>query len=412
MRSATIEIHRLAYDVESDWGSWLEALGAATLHRSGQAHGVLAKIYEVETGRLTMCRSIEAASMNRALVSTFSGSEPIREMLRRSGTRCVPESLDSSWINPVLYAFAPSFAPIECVSIIGRDDAGAATVLAFPSTERGEIPARLRRLGRVVCPHLGAGLRLRRAIDELRSDEKMIEARFRTDGRCIDASGAARDGDRRESLREAVLVSERSRSKIAQRGVGSAPTLDHVVDGRWSLVERFERGGQRYIVAYRNPPGVGDIRRLTLAERDIVRLAAGGLTNKEVGFSLGIRESTASTLLAAALAKLGIPSAIELPMFWRHRDGVSFSLGENADFAYYRASIGQLPDEASLTSSEDHALSSLMRGMSNDAIARKRGTSLRTVANQVASIFRKLQVHSRRELVALLEGTASPRGSA
>lgn len=40
------------------------------------------------------------------------------------------------------------------------------------------------------------------------------------------------------------------------------------------------------------------------------------------------------------------------------------------------------------------------RGMSNAEIARIRSTSARTVANQLASIFRKLGVQSRSELAA------------
>ncbi len=40
----------------------------------------------------------------------------------------------------------------------------------------------------------------------------------------------------------------------------------------------------------------------------------------------------------------------------------------------------------------------LLRGESNAEIAHARGTSVRTVANQVASLFRKLGVRSRAEL--------------
>jgi DNA-binding NarL/FixJ family response regulator len=42
----------------------------------------------------------------------------------------------------------------------------------------------------------------------------------------------------------------------------------------------------------------------------------------------------------------------------------------------------------------------LLRGDSNAEIARARGTSVRTIANQVASIFKKLGVRSRAELAA------------
>jgi DNA-binding CsgD family transcriptional regulator len=41
-------------------------------------------------------------------------------------------------------------------------------------------------------------------------------------------------------------------------------------------------------------------------------------------------------------------------------------------------------------------------GQSNAAIAKARGTHVRTVANQLAALFRKLGVASRAELRALL----------
>lgn len=44
----------------------------------------------------------------------------------------------------------------------------------------------------------------------------------------------------------------------------------------------------------------------------------------------------------------------------------------------------------------------LLEGLSNPEIATARQTSVRTVANQVASLFRKLGVRSRPEAVAAL----------
>ena len=52
----------------------------------------------------------------------------------------------------------------------------------------------------------------------------------------------------------------------------------------------------------------------------------------------------------------------------------------------------------------------VLAGLANAAIARRRGTSARTVANQVASIFRKLGVQSRAELAARWGQRLEPRG--
>ena len=53
-----------------------------------------------------------------------------------------------------------------------------------------------------------------------------------------------------------------------------------------------------------------------------------------------------------------------------------------------------------LTEAERDVVTGILRGESNGAIANRRGTHARTVANQVAGIFRKLGVRSRSELVA------------
>lgn len=55
-----------------------------------------------------------------------------------------------------------------------------------------------------------------------------------------------------------------------------------------------------------------------------------------------------------------------------------------------------------LTPSEHEILALLVEGRSNSEIARMRQKSPRTIANQVASIYRKLGVGSRRELRARL----------
>lgn len=55
-----------------------------------------------------------------------------------------------------------------------------------------------------------------------------------------------------------------------------------------------------------------------------------------------------------------------------------------------------------LTDAEHEVARDAIDGLSNAEIARRRGRSARTIANQLASIYRKLGVTSRCELAALL----------
>jgi DNA-binding CsgD family transcriptional regulator len=55
-----------------------------------------------------------------------------------------------------------------------------------------------------------------------------------------------------------------------------------------------------------------------------------------------------------------------------------------------------------LTATERDVITLVLEGQSNQEIAEARGASYRTVANQLASIYKKLGVASRTELVARL----------
>ena len=66
---------------------------------------------------------------------------------------------------------------------------------------------------------------------------------------------------------------------------------------------------------------------------------------------------------------------------------------------------------AALTQAEREVARLVADGSSNQAIAAKRGARPRTVANQLAAIFRKLAVSSRSELIArLVDLQAERRG--
>lgn len=69
------------------------------------------------------------------------------------------------------------------------------------------------------------------------------------------------------------------------------------------------------------------------------------------------------------------------------------------------------PAFESLTPSEEQVLAHVMRGMSNAAIARARQTSIHTVANQVANLFRKTGARSRVELAQIAARGGGSRGT-
>ena len=73
--------------------------------------------------------------------------------------------------------------------------------------------------------------------------------------------------------------------------------------------------------------------------------------------------------------------------------------------ARYVVVSAEMPDPSvleGLTPAEREVVAAIVRGRSNAEIAAERGCAYRTVANQLASIYRKLGVSSRHELLARL----------
>ena len=132
-------------------------------------------------------------------------------------------------------------------------------------------------------------------------------------GRVIDAVGRAQAKGARQSLAEAVRHMDRARGALRRTDPEEALQLwQGLVDGTWSLVDRLESDGKRYILARHNEPGVRDPKALTQRERSVAAFAAMGHQNKFIGYLLGLSTSTVSGHLGSARQKLGLRSRAEL----------------------------------------------------------------------------------------------------
>jgi DNA-binding NarL/FixJ family response regulator len=85
-----------------------------------------------------------------------------------------------------------------------------------------------------------------------------------------------------------------------------------LVDGRWSLIERFESDGRRVLVARRNAPSARKNHALNEREQKVVALLALGHSMKLCAYELGRAESTTSEVARSALRKMGVRSRAEL----------------------------------------------------------------------------------------------------
>ena len=204
----------------------------------------------------------------------------------------------------------------------------------------------------------------------------------------------------REALRLAVLAQDRARA--GHRSVEPQPRLlwDELLAGRWSLLDAFTTAGMRYLIAYRNPEGGVSLRALQERERAVLELALAGHSGKWIAFELRLSESTVARTLRTALRRIGATDTAPLV-------GVQHALFEplegvvpGVDLAIAR--LTPATASAGLSDAERAVVTGILGGKRIAAIARERGTSPRTVSNQIASVYKKLGVSSRREVIALL----------
>lgn len=185
-----------------------------------------------------------------------------------------------------------------------------------------------------------------------------------------------------ELLGEQARRIEHSRTREGRSDAEAALDLwTALVSGRYSLVSRVEGSARRYLVLENAPQSRG-MRALSQREVDVLSMAARGISTKLVAYGLGLSPSTVSSALGRAASKVGLSSRLELLR-------LAATLAHDP-----RASA--LP--GTLTAAESEVLALLREGMSNDQIARMRSRSIRTVANQVASLLRKTRTGSRRTL--------------
>lgn len=261
----------------------------------------------------------------------------------------------------------------DCVGILFHPAPGVAGVVWARVDGPASVSHHERRLLSQVAVHLETAYRLRRRPETIR-------AVLRPDGRVEHREGGELDTAR---LKAHLLQVESARTKRRRVGEQGLDLWRALVGGEVSVVERTD-GAQRHYLVVENPPHRQPMRVLTDGELDAVALAARGMSAKLIAYSLGISAVTVSARLAAAASKVGVATRIELI-----RLAAMLTREPRAAF-----------DDLSLTDAERNVLELVRSGLSNDEIAQMRSRSVRTIANQVATLLKKTNATSRRALVA------------
>lgn len=303
----------------------------------------------------------------RAMVSTFDSLASTLDDTRASYLRGVAEAFDAR----------------DAIGLVIHPVPGVASTLFAHSPRLLVLPPSRRRRLTQLALHIEAALRLR-----LRPES--IRAVLSSDGRLLHREGKDEGAPPLEALQHQVRGIERACTRRVRREPEALDLWQALVHGTASLVLRRQGTRREYLVVD-NAPERQPMRSLTKNELDVVSYAARGMPLKMVSYGLGVPLPTVSARLAAAASKIGLATRMELV-----RVAAMLAHDPRARF-----------ETTALTTAERDVLDLLAQGLTNEQIATLRGRSIRTIANQVASLLAKTKAPSRRTLVA----TSAPRPS-
>lgn len=320
MRSQpAIGVVEAAYAVERSEQAWLEGICEAACPLGAAGLGVIVATYDSNS-----------VSFSRRLVARLGGTDEVMAGFERLDDAASRDPAESPWLHrrlicetsserlrrlglPTnLIALAGGGGARDCFVFQGVEPSGRGLCVMAMQQEVSSVPSRTRNLWRRVAVHLSAALRLRRAAEVAASPEAAPRADAIFDrGRLVHVERSVEG--KLPALREAVAAVDRARSPAAHDDPAHALELwAGLFAGEYSLVDRFDTDGRRFLVAKRNAPELADDRALTRRERHAVVALLQCQTQSLAAYALGLSPSTLRTHLLRAMRKLGVKSLAAL----------------------------------------------------------------------------------------------------
>jgi DNA-binding NarL/FixJ family response regulator len=229
----------------------------------------------------------------------------------------------------------------------------------------------------------------------------------------------------RPSVKTAAALSSSTEAKHALRLAAMAADASGSAEMSLSLFWRELSRGVSHIVEgffsdercylLLSPRTAGPATPMDARRLEILEAVLSGLRQKNIAIDLTLAPSTVALNSRLALEYLGVagkpsrahPLLMLAAKAARDPSQVSARCSSfiSADQRELRVISTARPDlalAARLPSAELAVIRSLVEGLSYQEIARLRGTSTRTIANQISAVFRRLRVSGRNELVQRL----------
>lgn len=316
---------RSAYEPAGSLAAWLDALTAKAAALLEGHHGAVGRVLDARTGHTVgdyaihisgaaVRRAFEAHQAQSAHRIDFLAGDPQVRSVRRATARASADAY--------LLAMRRRFEAVnvhDMLHLTAYDGERYWVTLGFV-TARDAATLWSPRSWAMASVHFATGLRLQRRAFDLGENLPDHAAILTDGGAFVHASGLAKEPSARERLRRAARELDAGR----ERGVDPERALTlwkGLVDGTWSVVDRHDHDGRRYIVAVPNPVSARDVRALSAREAQVAAFATEGYSEKWIAYTLGLGRTTVANHLRSALAKLGLPSPISLVGAFRDARG-------------------------------------------------------------------------------------------
>jgi DNA-binding CsgD family transcriptional regulator len=319
--SGTLALLATAYDLTSTHDQWLQSLADSALPLMDIGYGTFAFRTDLQASKIVAFVSSGAPPWVRDCIVNLQAAANASEMATATGTISRYATLSQSfgrarWLGlDITKQHVLPYGVEDASSINVIDSAGKYLVVVGTVQRKAAPPSKPDAAHWTrVSSHLVAACRLR---DRLLSMPVPTtadgEAILTPDGGVQHATGSTTSRSARDILRDAVRARERALACARKSSAHDALDLwKGLVEGRWSLVDRFDSDGRRYVVAHANDPAAPGPRTLTAQERNITAIAAAGLPLKVIAYELGLSMPRVSNILRQAMAKIGVTSRAEL----------------------------------------------------------------------------------------------------
>jgi DNA-binding CsgD family transcriptional regulator len=308
-----------AYDFESDDRAWLVSVmqaARAVCGRGAAMHGGIFDASNVHALRFHQVHMDGFTQEGEDLV--VQGRRLLSPSVVRTfrSNRVIASGRSFAELAP-LYA---SMAPLQLrdtLFISGSDPCGHGIFVGLWYNDPGAPPAQEIAIYARMAHHLAAAHRCRLRLRVTQADRAQIDpsegAEAILDGqqRIVHASGPATSSDAQRQLMETAKAREQARTRRGDVAEGLR-RWRALTAARWTLVDRVDRNGERYVAARDNRPEVAGLVALSERERQVVAYAVVNQSAQETAYTLGISAATVRMLLGRAGSKLGAQSREQL----------------------------------------------------------------------------------------------------